>query len=53
VTTTYTWNARNQLTGISNTGFSASFTYDSFGRRTGKTIQGTTTNFVYYWVTST
>jgi RHS repeat-associated protein len=46
-TTTYTWNVRNQLTGISNTGFSASFTYDSFGRRTAKTIQGTTTNFVY------
>jgi len=28
VTTTYTWNARNQLTGISKTGFTASFTYD-------------------------
>ncbi len=25
----------------------ASFSYDAFGRRTGKTIQGTTTNFVY------
>ena len=24
-----------------------SFTYDSFGRRTGKTVQGVTTNFVY------
>ena len=35
VTTTYTWNVRNQLTGISNTGFAASFTHDSFGRRTG------------------
>jgi YD repeat-containing protein len=46
VTTTYTWHARNRLTGISNTGFSAGLTYDSFGRRTGKTIQGTTTNFV-------
>lgn len=33
--------------GISVTGFSASFTYDSFGRRTGKTINGTTTDFVY------
>jgi YD repeat-containing protein len=29
VTTTYTWNARNQLTGISRTGFTASFTHDS------------------------
>jgi RHS repeat-associated protein len=47
VTTTYTWNARNQLTGISRTGLTASFTYDSFGRRTGKTINGTTTNFLY------
>ena len=47
VTTTYAWNVRNQLTGISNTGFAASFSYDSFGRRTGKTVQGTTTNFVY------
>jgi RHS repeat-associated protein len=47
ITTTYTWNARNQLTGISRTGLTASFTYDSFGRRTGKTINGTTTNFLY------
>ncbi len=47
VTTTYTWNARNQLTGISRTGLTASLTYDSFGRRTSKTINGTTTNFVY------
>jgi len=47
VTTTYAWNARNQLTGISRTGLTASLTYDSFGRRTGKTINGTTTNFVY------
>ena len=47
VTTTYTWNTRNQLTGISRTGLTASFTYDSFGRRTGKTINGTTTNFLY------
>ncbi len=47
VTTTYTWNARNQLTGISKTGFSASFAYDSFGRRTGRTVNGTVTNYVY------
>jgi YD repeat-containing protein len=40
VTTTYTWNARNQLTGISRTGLTASFTYDSFGRRTGRTVIG-------------
>ncbi len=46
-TATYTWNVRNQLTGITATGFAASFSYDSFGRRTGKTINGTTTNFLY------
>lgn len=28
-------------------GFAVSFQYDSFGRRTGKTLQGTTTNIVY------
>lgn len=33
-TMTYTWNARNQLTAISGPGSTASFTYDSFGRRT-------------------
>lgn len=47
VTTTYTRNARNQLTGISGPSLTASLTYDSFGRRTGKTINGTATNFVY------
>jgi len=36
-TTTYTWNARNQLTTINGPSLSATFTYDSFGRRTGKT----------------
>ena len=35
------------MTGISGPGVTASFTYDSFGRRTGKTINGTTTNFLY------
>ncbi|TKB88864.1 MAG: RHS repeat-associated core domain-containing protein [Nitrospira sp.] len=46
-TITYTWNARNQLTAISGPGLTGSFTYDSFGRRTGKTINTTTTKFVY------
>jgi RHS repeat-associated protein len=44
--TTYTWNARNQLAGLSG-GASASFVYDAVGRRRGKTISGTTTNFLY------
>jgi RHS repeat-associated protein len=42
----YTWNARNQLTGLSG-GTSASFAYDGFGRRRSKTVSGTATNFLY------
>jgi RHS repeat-associated protein len=45
-TNTYTWNARNQLSGISG-GVSASFAYDAFGRRRSKTVSSTTTNFLY------
>jgi RHS repeat-associated protein len=44
--TSYSWNARNQLTALSG-GTNASFAYDTFGRRRGKTIGGTTTNFLY------
>ena len=44
-TNTYNWNARNQLSSISG-GVSASFQYDSFGRRVNKTIGGTT-QFLY------
>jgi RHS repeat-associated protein len=44
--TTYTWNARNQLTGASG-GISASFDYDGWGRRRARTIGGTTTTFLY------
>jgi YD repeat-containing protein len=44
--TSYTWNARDQLTGLSG-GTSASFSYDGFGRRQSKTISGTSTNFLY------
>jgi RHS repeat-associated protein len=45
-TTSYTWNARNQLVGLSG-GTSASFQYDPLGRRRGKTVNGATTNFLY------
>jgi RHS repeat-associated protein len=45
-TSTYTWNARNQLTGLSG-GASASFAYDSLGRRRGKTVSAMTTAFLY------
>ncbi len=45
-TKTYTWNARNQLTALGGD-VSASFQYDSFDRRRSKTIDGTTTKFLY------
>jgi YD repeat-containing protein len=43
---TYTWNARNQLTGLAG-GITASFAYDGVGRRRAKTVSGTTTGFLY------
>jgi RHS repeat-associated protein len=45
-TNTYTWDARNHLTGISG-GATASFVYDAFGRRTSKTVNGAVTQFLY------
>jgi YD repeat-containing protein len=42
-TTTYTWNARNQLTGISGPSVNATFVYDGLGRREKKTINGNPT----------
>jgi RHS repeat-associated protein len=45
-TNTYTWNVRNQLTAIAGASTS-NFTYDPFGRREQKTINGTSTNFLY------
>jgi len=44
--TSYTWNARNKLVGMSG-GTSATFGYDGFGRRRSKTVGGTATNFLY------
>jgi RHS repeat-associated protein len=45
---TYTWNARNQLTQISQGGNAQlSFSYDALGRRIGKTVQGVATEFLY------
>jgi RHS repeat-associated protein len=44
--TSYTWNARNQLAGLSG-GINATFAYDPFGRRQRKTVSGATTNFLY------
>jgi RHS repeat-associated protein len=45
-THTYAWDARNRLIAIDG-GSTASFAYDPFGRRTGKTILGTTTSYLY------
>jgi len=41
--TGFTFDARNRLTAVGN----ASFTYDSAGRRTSKTENGTTTSYVH------
>jgi RHS repeat-associated protein len=47
-TNTYQWDARNQLKTISAGATQiASFQYDAFGRRSGKTIGASTTGFVY------
>jgi len=42
----YTWDARNQLVGVSS-GTTANFAYDGVGRRRGKTVGGMTTQFLY------
>jgi RHS repeat-associated protein len=46
-TTTYTWDARNQLASVSGPSTTAAFQYDALGRRTRKTIDSTTTDFLY------
>ena len=48
-TNTYTWNARNQLTAISQGGATQmSYAYDALGRRISKAVQGgTPTQFLY------
>jgi RHS repeat-associated protein len=45
-TNTYQWDARNRLIGISG-GVTASFAYDALGRRISKTVNGTTTGYLY------
>ncbi len=45
-THSYMWDARNRLTQI-DSGNTASFSYDPFGRRTSKTVLSTQTGFVY------
>lgn len=46
-TTTYTWDARNRLVGLSGPGGSGSFAYDALGRRVIKTINGLATRYQY------
>jgi hypothetical protein len=43
---TYGWDSRGRLASLSGTA-AASFTYDTLGRRTGKTVNGAATNFLY------
>jgi RHS repeat-associated protein len=45
-TRTYSWNARDQLVGLTGP-VSGSFAYDSMNRRRSKTISGVTTQFLY------
>lgn len=45
--TTYTWDARDQLTGIAGPGINASFKYDPLGRRIERTVNGQTTGYLY------
>jgi RHS repeat-associated protein len=47
-TNNYAWNTRRQLIQITFGSMSfASFQYDAFGRRQGKTVSGLTTHFLY------
>jgi RHS repeat-associated protein len=41
----YSWNARDELIGTSDGG--GSFSYDAFGRRTSQTVTGVTTPYLY------
>ena len=43
---TYAWDARNQLASIEGQ-TAASFQYDAFGRRIGRTVSGTAVSFLY------
>jgi RHS repeat-associated protein len=44
-TNTYSWNSRDELSSISG-GMSASYGYDSLGRRTSTTMSGATTSYL-------
>ena len=44
---TYTWNARNELTGYTRAGATVSYGYDGLGRRASRTVAGTRTSYLY------
>ena len=46
-TTSYAWDARNQLIAVSSPLVAATFRYDALGRRVEKTVNGATTGFLY------
>jgi len=46
-TRTFTYNAMNQLVGATANGHTTSCTYDAFGRRASKTVDGVKTRFLY------
>ncbi len=46
-TTTYTWNDRDQLSGLTRDGTTATFGYSTNGRRLSRTVNGKTTTFLY------
>jgi RHS repeat-associated protein len=46
-TVLYSWNARNQLVGISGPNVNATFVYNGLGRREKKTVNGSFTEFLF------
>lgn len=46
-TTTYTWNSRGELSGLSRPGLAATFSYAPDGRRIQRTVNGVTTSYLY------
>ena len=46
-TTSYAWDARNRLVAINGPSLAAGFGYDAGNRRISKTVNGTTTQYVY------
>jgi RHS repeat-associated protein len=45
--TTYTWDARGQLSGLAGPGLTAGFQYAADGRRQARTVNGTTVSYLY------